>query len=309
MAEVNKYRLWCETEQAYVYTWGEEEPTLCPNNSAHTIDSSKTAIDATIGNQNVVISEYTDESNRPYVRAESRDIHDNTYFTSRGDKWTTVINEAVGTGDGSTTEFFLDYPETRGATIAIDGVPQESGVTVDISEYQDNNGCLHYGTGKITFDVAPAIDAVITATYQWGEIGTGEQLIYIEANDDSPKTVDFNFVDPVHIKDGMIFWKNGAPDSKANLYVIIPNGAYYYDKNGVLKQAIGEVIAERYVIDFMMNGEADVGVYFDVETRSSPIPKGMIIRGVIDAGSATDFYCCVRLEINRERTVVDIAQV
>jgi len=308
MSVVNKYRIWCETESDYVYIWAETEPTTCPTNSGHTIDTDKTVIETTVGDDSVSISEYQDESNRPYVRAESRDIHDNTYFTTRGDKWTTVMNEAVGTGDGSTTVFFLDYPETRGATIYIDGTPQASGVTVDISTYEDNNGCTHFGTGKVTFDVAPAVGEAITATYQWAEIGTASQIIYDATSDSSPKTINLEFCDPVHIKDGLVMWKNGASDSTANLYVMVPDGQYYYDKNGALKQASGDTSVDHYVIDFMMNGDCPMGTEFDVETRSAPIPKGMQIKIVVDEGSATDFYFCARLEINRERTVVDIVQ-
>jgi len=39
-----KYRLWCETEEAYAYEWSESLPTTCPNNTAHTIDDDKTSV-------------------------------------------------------------------------------------------------------------------------------------------------------------------------------------------------------------------------------------------------------------------------
>jgi hypothetical protein len=41
---VNKYRIWCNTESANVFGWAETEPTTCPNNTGHSIDTSKTAI-------------------------------------------------------------------------------------------------------------------------------------------------------------------------------------------------------------------------------------------------------------------------
>lgn len=49
MTIVYKYRLYCNTETAYVYDWAETEPTTCPNNTAHTIDSTKTTIVETQG--------------------------------------------------------------------------------------------------------------------------------------------------------------------------------------------------------------------------------------------------------------------
>ena len=41
---LNKYRIWCVTESAYVYAWAEELVTKCPNDTAHTIDGDLTAI-------------------------------------------------------------------------------------------------------------------------------------------------------------------------------------------------------------------------------------------------------------------------
>ena len=52
MAEVRKYRVWCTTEAAYQYTWRDDvqgAPSLCPNDSAHTLDASKTAVVETAG--------------------------------------------------------------------------------------------------------------------------------------------------------------------------------------------------------------------------------------------------------------------
>jgi hypothetical protein len=44
MADVNKYRIWCETDSKYVHQWAEAEPTICPEDTAHSIDASKTSI-------------------------------------------------------------------------------------------------------------------------------------------------------------------------------------------------------------------------------------------------------------------------
>ena len=41
---LNRYRIWCSTENAYVYEWAETEPTDCPNNNGHTIDTNLTTI-------------------------------------------------------------------------------------------------------------------------------------------------------------------------------------------------------------------------------------------------------------------------
>ena len=42
--KVFKYRVYCETESIYVYTWGDSTPTTCPNNNGHTITTSTVSI-------------------------------------------------------------------------------------------------------------------------------------------------------------------------------------------------------------------------------------------------------------------------
>jgi hypothetical protein len=44
MSTLYKYRIHCSTTDTDEFVWGEEEPTLCPINTAHTIDTSKTTI-------------------------------------------------------------------------------------------------------------------------------------------------------------------------------------------------------------------------------------------------------------------------
>lgn len=44
MPLINKYRVYCQTEAAYVYGWYQTAPTVCPNNNTHTIDLNATVI-------------------------------------------------------------------------------------------------------------------------------------------------------------------------------------------------------------------------------------------------------------------------
>jgi hypothetical protein len=44
MASLHKYRLFCQTEGINVYGWGESSLSKCPNDGAHTIDSSSLTI-------------------------------------------------------------------------------------------------------------------------------------------------------------------------------------------------------------------------------------------------------------------------
>ena len=48
MSTLNRYRIYCDTESDYVYTWDESTPTVCPNNNSHTINSTLTVIVDTV---------------------------------------------------------------------------------------------------------------------------------------------------------------------------------------------------------------------------------------------------------------------
>ena len=77
-----------------------------------------------------------------------------------------VTGEAVGTGDGATTEFLLDnYPVKSGSlTVYVDGVAKTEGTDYNVD----------YNTGKITFTSAPANGASITADYTYYKGSTSE---------------------------------------------------------------------------------------------------------------------------------------
>lgn len=65
MADVFKYRIWCETESAYVYAWRDSDqgaPSACPNDPAHTITAGKTTIVESAG-----VSAPTKDDGTPYV--------------------------------------------------------------------------------------------------------------------------------------------------------------------------------------------------------------------------------------------------
>jgi len=48
MADLFKYRVYCETDSVYETIWAETEPTTCPVNTSHSITSSATSIIDTI---------------------------------------------------------------------------------------------------------------------------------------------------------------------------------------------------------------------------------------------------------------------
>lgn len=57
MTTVYKYRVFCATDAKFEYVWGETEPTTCPTNSSHTINSTKTSIVDTCESNVVTVRE------------------------------------------------------------------------------------------------------------------------------------------------------------------------------------------------------------------------------------------------------------
>ncbi len=57
-SSVDKFQVYCTTENKYYTVWSQTTPTVCPNNSAHSINSSTTIIE-TISNFDVRILEET----------------------------------------------------------------------------------------------------------------------------------------------------------------------------------------------------------------------------------------------------------
>ena len=53
--QVNRYRMYCNTEAAYQYCWNESLPTACPNNSSHVIDTDTINILDTVSSNAVEI--------------------------------------------------------------------------------------------------------------------------------------------------------------------------------------------------------------------------------------------------------------
>ncbi len=57
MTTLYKYRIYCITDSKYEYIWAETEPTTCPTNTAHTIDSNSITIVETREPEEIKIKE------------------------------------------------------------------------------------------------------------------------------------------------------------------------------------------------------------------------------------------------------------
>ena len=93
MADKFIYRIWCETESAYVETtWASDAPTECPNNAGHTIDTDSIAI---VGRG--------EESGDPYCYINFVESEKKPYRDITKDTWVTIAarNLAIAEEDGN----------------------------------------------------------------------------------------------------------------------------------------------------------------------------------------------------------------
>jgi hypothetical protein len=105
MSDLYKYRLYCSTEDEYVNTWREDIPTVCPNNNTHTIISGSI----------VIVDSHLDEGptmgdGRPLVRADTRPLETQTYFTMAGDTASGIGDGTVLRWDFSNDDGLIDAP-------------------------------------------------------------------------------------------------------------------------------------------------------------------------------------------------------
>lgn len=74
MPVLYQWRLRCTTDTRFEYIWSETEPTLCPTDGAHTIDSSKTTIVDKIADNLIQIKEESTPTGGNF-RAETKTIN------------------------------------------------------------------------------------------------------------------------------------------------------------------------------------------------------------------------------------------
>ena len=105
MAELSRYRVRCTTDDKWEFIWlpvDEPEPTSCPANPAHGIDSAKTAIVGKSGGSNPMTSD-----NRPIVLTSRFSGSLDPYFAGCAD------DPSLGRGKG--LDFILDWTSAPGS--------------------------------------------------------------------------------------------------------------------------------------------------------------------------------------------------
>lgn len=151
MPDLFLYRVWCEVEQMYYEIWSTTPPQVCPNNSAHAIDTTKT----TFVDQQLE-TEKRDPSGRLRVQQSSRPLGTRVHFTSAGDDLNNLADVGGGDrlrfdhaiGDDTTHLVYADFNTIENETYIHEGYLSWKGWNFD----------------DITIEVVPRIVTTVAGT-------------------------------------------------------------------------------------------------------------------------------------------------
>lgn len=145
-------------------------------------------------------------------------------------------------------------------------------------------------------------------------IGAGKTIYWDFSNSDDivtpptgfkRKRIVFQFLDPVYIKDGALYFFNTLKGSYVDVWLVCPTGGYYQKNDGSVAQASVDTPIAHFLINQFMQGDCPMSDEFNSETRSLAIPTYMQFWAEItvpDTDSTSNGYMC--LELFRLRTVV-----
>jgi hypothetical protein len=119
MANLYRYRVWCNTESTWVDIWDTVEPTKCPNNSEHSINTDKIIVTQKkkdVGPQ--------DRSGKTRVHQTSRKLGLRVMWTGVGDDPTDIHKVGNGEsfevvhdlGEGDPESLYIDFNMVKNET-------------------------------------------------------------------------------------------------------------------------------------------------------------------------------------------------
>lgn len=152
---VSQYRIYCNTEASWVETWGTTPPTLCANNTSHTVNSNSVQILQTIDDQNVrIVNSYHD------IIESSRVVEQTPIIDLKSFHGISKENKVITSGTGAVTATSESTPEIRmrinGTSDAcslqsnergyyIAGLVSECGIALRIPSALDTSQILKFG--------------------------------------------------------------------------------------------------------------------------------------------------------------------
>lgn len=189
---IYEYKIWCNTDSKWETSYGIDTPTTCPINTAHSIDTSKTYTENSLGSNDVNILQ-KDSIGNIKITSQPRSGSGLTYishnFCDSKTWWMNAIKHTditlspkvggvydvysfahnlIDTGNGKIT--FEDRPMDVLNNEYIRPVIKKNGATIEFNPVPStgvggNSYSINYITNEITFTPALISTDVVTATY------------------------------------------------------------------------------------------------------------------------------------------------
>lgn len=224
-------------------------------------------------------------------------------------------------GGGNTETNVLLYDDiTQGEIAEIDGVvaahiptplPQPPPVP------QDSEGKMFVRAESRPLDCTTYFTTAGDKTDAPQAIGEGNRLEWDAADEDyvwvedtangvKRYTVDIQFIDPIWIKEGSVYWSDSMKDCYLDMYIVCPPGGYFIYLGQVKQNTTGQdLIIEHYVNKHPIQGSWVGGDEMNTETCSQAMPTYLKIRMVMTVPIAdVTSHGYVELETFRQRTVI-----
>lgn len=177
MTTLYHYKIWCTTENDYIFTWMTEPPTTCPNNNGHTVDTNSIILIETVSEQAVTIKQPTDgyfmiehyefpiPSGTPGDTVTINHVMDDTVLLwitgfdgtpeSVGDKFDVVVNPDTTIGVVTSTVNVTDTVINVNSTVTANAV-RGMYITLDDTVNVQNVGkilAIDAGAGTLTVKI------------------------------------------------------------------------------------------------------------------------------------------------------------
>lgn len=182
------------------------------------------------------------------------------------------------------------HPITPDSKTKVVSVSRPDGTTTCFTTCGDDTVANTIGTGKrVEWDFSNSNDEIATPP-------TGKKV----------KRIEFQFIDPVYMKEGTIYFFNAVKNSYVDFWVVCPDGEIYLDNDGSPQVASGDVLINHWVIKHPIQGDVPMGDELNTEAaQETPVPTNYKLRAEIcvpDTDNTSNG--CVELELYRTRTVV-----
>lgn len=245
---------------------------------------------------NLLVKKPDDTDLSPIVMTEiSSGIYEATFTPDIEGKWWVLIQSESSELDGDSSSYLVS---DSGLPVADSGPKSDDGKTIVRAESRPLNNTT-----------------VFTCRGDSGSnIGDGKIIAWDFSNDDDEisapegykrKRLEFSFLDGIYVKEGACYHFDSPKGCYVDFYIVCPDGQYYYDNNGDLKQASVDMVIHHYVNHHFIQGSVPMGDELNTESCSQSIPNNYKFWvDVTTPDSDVNSNGFISLEIYRERTVI-----